>query len=59
MNITAIVREIRYSRHTHDYDLYLDGRYVGSAATYHEAETQLDEMVYEMLMHQPAQSEAC
>lgn len=47
----TIEREIRYSRETKDYDLYLDGEYVGSAGSYLDGEQKLNELVYEMLVH--------
>ena len=36
--------EIRYDRETRDYAMYLDGEYVGSARTYHEAEIKLNRL---------------
>lgn len=40
---------VRYNRETRDFDMYLDGQYVGSRATKLEAETALDTLVYEQL----------
>lgn len=45
----TITKEIRYSRLTKDYDMYLDGEYVGSEASYHAAEVELDRLAYEQL----------
>jgi hypothetical protein len=44
-------KEIRYSRASRDFDLYLSGQYVGSRATYHEAEVALDEIILDKLTH--------
>lgn len=57
MQLTTIVKEIRYDRHTHDYRMELDGRLVGYAPTHHDAEVRLDQMVYDQLLHQPVVSE--
>lgn len=45
----TFTREIRYSRHTHDYDMYLDGEYRGSRGSYHQAEVDLDQLVSDLL----------
>src|SRR5262245_27540569 len=58
MTISQYVKEIRYNRYTKDYDLTLDGEYVGSAKTHHEGETKLDQLVYDLLMGQ-SPAEAC
>lgn len=47
----TITKEIRYSRITRDYDLFLNGEYVGSAPNYREGELRLNELVYEILTH--------
>jgi hypothetical protein len=44
-------KEIRYSRITRDFDLYIDGQYVGSRSSYHEAEVALDEIILDKLTH--------
>lgn len=44
-------KEIVYDRETRDYAMYLDGELIGFARTYHEAETTLDQIVYELLTH--------
>lgn len=49
MTIATITKEIRYSRLTKDYDMLLDGEYVGSEASYHAAEVELDRLAYEQL----------
>ena len=60
MNTNTPERKIKYNRESRDYDLFLDGRYVGSAATYHEAEVTLDQLVFELLSSgvQPIGTEA-
>lgn len=40
-------KDIKYNHG--DYDMYLDGEYVGSAACYHVAEVELDRLAYERL----------
>jgi hypothetical protein len=47
-------KEIKWNRATKDYDLFLDGEYVGSAANYSEGERRLNELVYAALTHQQA-----
>lgn len=42
-------KEIIYSREDRDFAMYLDGVLVGFARDYHEAETTLDQLVYEIL----------
>lgn len=44
-------KEIRYSRANRDFDMFIDGQYVGSRATYHEAEVTLDEIILDKLTH--------
>jgi hypothetical protein len=51
--LITITKEVRFNRLNRDFDAYLDGRYVGSRATRIEAEELLDQLAYEMLMHQP------
>ena len=45
-------KEIKRNRETSDYDMFYDGQYIGSRPTYSQAETALNEYVYELLMHQ-------
>lgn len=45
-------KEIKFNRDTKDFDMFLDGAYVGSRATYSQAETDLNAYVYDLLMHQ-------
>ena len=45
------MKEIIRNRLSKDYDMYLDGRYVGSRASYHEAETELDRLAFAALTH--------
>lgn len=44
---TDLIKEIRYNHG--DYDMYLNGEYVGSEASYHAAEVELDRLAYEHL----------
>lgn len=57
MTITQYVKDISYDREARDYAYYLDGELMGFARTYHEAEVTLDQLVYELLMAQPAPDE--
>jgi hypothetical protein len=45
-------KEIKYDRLTRDYALYLDGKIVGYARSYHEGERTLDELTHGILAHQ-------
>ena len=42
-------KEIIYDRETRDYAMYLDGNLVGFARNYQEAETTLDNLVFDLL----------
>lgn len=42
-------KRIRFNRATKDFDMYLGNEYVGSRATYAEAEAELDRLVFEGL----------
>lgn len=42
-------KEIKYDRESRDYAMYFDGELVGFARTYQEAETTLDQLVFELL----------
>jgi len=53
---TEFRKEIKWNRSTKDYDLFLDGEYVGSAANYSEGERRLNELVLDALTHQGAYS---
>lgn len=44
-------KEIKRNRATHDYDMFIDGRYIGSRATHREAELELDRIVLATLQH--------
>jgi hypothetical protein len=48
-------KEIVYDRETRDFAMYLDGELVGFARTYHEAEVELDRLVYDLLSHNTIQ----
>ena len=45
----TITKEIKYNRHTKDYDMLLNGEYVGSEASHHSAEDELDRLAFERL----------
>jgi hypothetical protein len=45
-------KEILYDRETRDYACYLDGELVFFARTYQEAESTLDQLVFELLSGQ-------
>ncbi len=45
-------KEIVYDYETHDYALYLDGELVGSASTYRDAESALDQLIFELVNRQ-------
>jgi hypothetical protein len=47
-------RQIIYSKEDHDYTALLGGQYVGSYATYHEAEVELDRLALELLTYAQA-----
>lgn len=44
---TPITKEIKYNHG--DYDMFLNGEYVGSEASYHSAEEELDRLAFEQL----------
>lgn len=44
-------KEIKFDKVTRDHAMYLNGKLVGYAATRHEAEVELDRLVYEALTH--------
>ena len=46
-------RDIVYDRETRSYAMHLDGELVGFARTHGEAETTLDELVYQLLLSRP------
>jgi hypothetical protein len=43
-------KEIVYDRDTRDYAMFLDGELTGFARTYHEAEVELDRLVFDLLI---------
>lgn len=45
-------KRIVYDRETHDYAMYLDDELIGFARSYHEAESILDQLVFELLSKQ-------
>jgi len=50
--------EIKYNRLNRDYDLFLDGRYVGSAANHHDGENTLNQLVWDEMVHAAALEQA-
>lgn len=44
-----IDREIKFNLETRDFDCYVDGRYVGSRANYHQGELLCDQVAYDLL----------
>lgn len=44
-------KHITYNRDTKDFDMTLDGAYVGSRERHHEAEVELDRLAYEAQTH--------
>jgi hypothetical protein len=46
---TMYEKEIVYDPETRDFAMYLDGELVGFARTYQEAETTLDQLVFELV----------
>jgi len=42
-------KQIKRNRQNKDYDMFLDGRYVGSRDTYTEAQTALDRLAFDQL----------
>lgn len=45
----TINREIKYSRLNHDFDCYVDGRYVGSCPHYRAGEELCDRVAYDLI----------
>ena len=45
------MKTISYNRANKDYDAYLDGEYIGSFDSHHEAEIELNRLAYERLTH--------
>jgi len=45
-------KEIVYSPYDHDFSAYLDGEYIGSFKSYHDAEMELDRLVSELIRHE-------
>ena len=45
--VTAAAQRKTIQFHQHEYDMFLDGRYVGSRATHKAAEDALDVLAYE------------
>lgn len=39
-----MTKHIQFNRSTKDFDMFLDGEYVGSRATHYEAEIELDHL---------------
>jgi len=45
----AFAKAITYNRETRDFDLLLDGQFVGTARSFYEGEEKLDALVYDQL----------
>lgn len=54
LNPPAEGKYITLDRETKDYAMFLDGQLVGYAATYNEAETQLNQVYHDQLVHTPS-----
>ncbi len=52
------IKTIIYNRETRDYAMYLDGDYIGSRATYPEAEAAIDHAAWNRLHHAQATADA-
>ena len=50
--------EIKYNRLNKDYDLFLNGRYVGSAANHHDGENKLNQLIWDEMTHAASWSTA-
>ena len=58
-NLTTVHEtEIKYNRLNKDYDLFLDGRYVGSAANHSAGENKLNQLVWDEMVHTAALEQA-
>jgi len=44
-------KQITRNRANKDYDMFLNGEYVGSRETYRDAEIELDRLAFEQLSH--------
>lgn len=44
-------KQIKRNKANRDYDMFLDGQYVGSRETYHDAEIELDRIASDLLSH--------
>lgn len=42
-------KRIQYNKENRDFDAYLEGQYIGSFSTPHDAEVELDRLAYEQL----------
>ena len=42
-----MTKQIKFNRETKDFDMYLDGSYVGSRGTHLEAQTELNRLAIE------------
>ena len=52
-------KSIQYDRATRDYAMYVNGELVGYAATYHDAEVELDYLVSDLIKaNRPVMQEA-
>ena len=51
-------KQIDRNRANKDYDMYLDGQYIGSERTYREAEITLDQVVFDRLSRQAREAQS-
>lgn len=47
--INSTTKEVKFNRANKDYDMFLNGRYVGSCASHREATAELDRLAYDEL----------
>lgn len=45
----TIDREIKYNRFNHDFDCFVDGRYIGSVANYRAGDELCDQVCYDLI----------
>lgn len=52
-----MLKEIKRNRDTGGYDMFLNGRYVGSRGTHRTAQIELDRLAYDALTHGASEDE--
>jgi hypothetical protein len=48
---STTAKEVKFNRANKDYDMYLNGRYVGSCGSHGEATAELDRLAHAELTH--------